>query len=227
MNKREIISKAWHDFFVLGNDEVTGVNDLIKESWRRSRINKIDYENQYIIEGDEERRKSLIESNYFLIDIARPYMDDLYGIISDTNYMITILERDGFVIDTLVNPAIRRKSDLRLVNYREDRIGTNAMGTCLYLNKPVLTFGEEHCYKNLHKFTTSAAPIHDAEGELIGCIGITGFSDNVSTHTLGMAIATAYAIENKIKLHLDKKSGFIQEYTSILKDSISDGKSSG
>jgi transcriptional regulator with PAS, ATPase and Fis domain len=223
MNKREIISKAWHDFFVLGNDEVTGVNDLIKESWRRSRINKIDYENQYIIEGDEERRKSLIESNYFLIDIARPYMDDLYGIISDTNYMITILERDGFVIDTLVNPAIRRKSDLRLVNYREDRIGTNAMGTCLYLNKPVLTFGEEHCYKNLHKFTTSAAPIHDAEGELIGCIGITGFSDNVSTHTLGMAIATAYAIENKIKLHLDKKSGFIQEYTSILKDSISDG----
>lgn len=223
MNKRQIVSKAWHDFFVLGNDEITGVNDIIKESWRRSRINKIDYENQYIAREDEERRKSLIEKNYFLIDIARPYMDDLYGIISDTNYMITILEREGYVIDTLVNPAIIRKTDLRLVNYREDRIGTNAMGTCLYLNKPVLTFGEEHCYKNLHRFTTSAAPIHDAEGELIGCIGITGFADNVSTHTLGMAIATAYAIENKIKLHLDNNDGFIQEYTSILKDTISDG----
>lgn len=223
MNKRQIVSKAWHDFFVLGNDEITGVNDIIKESWRRSRINKIDYENQYIAREDEERRKSLIEKNYFLIDIARPYMDDLYGIISDTNYMITILEREGYVIDTLVNPAIIRKTDLRLVNYREDRIGTNAMGTCLYLNKPVLTFGEEHCYKNLHRFTTSAAPIHDAEGELIGCIGITGFADNVSTHTLGMAIATAYAIENKIKLHLDNNGGFIQEYTSILKDTISDG----
>lgn len=223
MNKREIISKAWHDFFVSGNDEIVGVNDLIKESWQRSRINKIDYENQHIIEGDEERRKSLIENNYFLIDIARPYMDDLYGIISDTNFMITLLERDGFVIDTLVNPAVTKNSNLRLVNYSEDRIGTNAMGTCLHLNKPVLTFGEEHCYKHLHRFTTSAAPIHDAEGELIGCIGITGFADNVSAHTLGMAIATAYAIENKIKLHLDKNSGFIQEYTSILKDSISDG----
>lgn len=223
MNKRQIVSKAWHDFFVLGNDEITGVNDIIKESWQRSRINKIDYENQYIAREDEERRKSLIEKNYFLIDIARPYMDDLYGIISDTNYMITILEREGYVIDTLVNPAIIRKTDLRLVNYKEDRIGTNAMGTCLYLNKPVLTFGEEHCYKNLHRFTTSAAPIHDAEGELIGCIGITGFADNVSTHTLGMAIATAYAIENKIKLHLDNNGGFIQEYTSILKDTISDG----
>jgi len=111
MNKREIISKAWHDFFVSGNDEIVGVNELIKESWQRSRINKIDYENQHIIEGDEERRKSLIEINYFLIDIARPYMDDLYGIISDTNFMITLLEREGFVIDTLVNPAVTKNSN--------------------------------------------------------------------------------------------------------------------
>ena len=223
MNKREIISKAWYDFFVLGRDEVVGVNDLIKESWQRSRISKIDYENQHILEGDEAKRNSLIESNQFLIDIARPYMDDLYSIISDTNFMITLLDQEGFVIDTLVHPEIAKHSELWLVNYKEERIGTNAMGTCLYLNKPVLTFGEEHCYKQLHVFTTSAAPIHDDNGELIGCIGITGFADDASVHTLGMAIATAYAIENKIKLNQDKNSGFINEYTSILKNSTSDG----
>lgn len=223
MNKREIISKAWHDFFILGMDEVIGVNDLIKESWQRSRINNIDYENQHICEGDEARRKSLIENNHFLIDIVRPYMDDLYSIISDTNFMITLLEREGFVIDTLVHPAIAENSDLWLINYSEERIGTNAMGTCLYLNKPVLTFGEEHCYRQLHKFTTSAAPLHDVNGRLIGCIGITGFAGDASVHTLGMAIATAYAIENKIKLNQSEKDGFIREYSNILKDAISDG----
>lgn len=223
MNKREIISKAWHDFFLLGMDEIIGVNELIKESWQRSRTNNIDYENQHIYEGDEARRKSLIENNHFLIDIARPYMDDLYSVISDTNFMITLLEHDGFIIDTLIHPTIERDADLKIINYSEERIGTNAMGTCLYLNKPVLTFGEEHCYKKLHKFTTSAAPIHDVNGELIGCIGITGFADDASVHTLGMAIATAYAIENKIKLNQDKNNDFIREYSNILKDSISDG----
>lgn len=223
MNKREIVSKAWHDFFVLGTDEVIGVNDLIKESWYRSRTNNIDYENQHIHEGDEVRRKYLIENNYFFIDVARPYMDDLYNIISDTNFMITLLEKDGFVIDFLVHPTLAKNSDFRILSYSEERIGTNAMGTCLYLNKPVLTFGEEHCYKKLHKFTTSAAPVHDADGRIIGCIGITGFADDASVHTLGMAIATAYAIENKIKLYIDKNNGFIREYTTILKDSISDG----
>lgn len=219
MNKREIISKDWYDFFVLGKDEVIGINNLIKESWQRSRINKIDYETQSIHEGDGEKRKLLIENNHFLIDIVRPYMDDLYSIISETNFMITLLEQEGFVIDSLVHPTIAKITDLWLINYREDRIGTNAMGTCLYLNKPVLTFGEEHCYKKLHKFTTSAAPIHDVNGDVIGCIGITGFADDASVHTLGMAIATAYAVENKIRLQEDK-NGFIGKHSNILKDSL-------
>ncbi len=223
MNKREIISKAWHDFFVLGIDEVIGVNELIKESWQRSRINNIDYENQYIYEGDEAKRKSLIEKNHFLIDIVRPYMDDLFSIISGTNFMITLLENKGFVIDVLVHPTIAKNSDVRILNYSEKRIGTNAMGTCLYLNKPVLTFGEEHCYKKLHKFTTSAAPLHGDNGELLGCIGITGFADDASVHTLGMAIATAYAIENKIKLYQGERDEFVSEYSNILKNSIHEG----
>lgn len=214
MNKREIISQAWHDFFELGKDDVIGINNLIKESWQRSKINKIDYETQSIHEGDGEKRKSLIEGNHLLIDIVRPYMDDLYNIISETNFMITLLEREGFVLDTLVHPEIAKITDLWLINYSEDRIGTNAMGTCLYLNKPVLTFGEEHCYKKLHKFTTSAAPIHDVNGDVIGCIGITGLADDASVHTLGMATATAYAIENKIKLQQDKND-FIEKSSNI------------
>jgi len=219
MNKREIVSKAWHDFFISGKDDVIGINNLIKESWQRSRINKIDYETQSIHEGDGEKRKLLIEKNHFLIDIVRPYMDDLYNIISETNFMITLLEQEGFVIDTLVHPTIAKISDLWLINYKEDRIGTNAMGTCLYLNKPVLTFGEEHCYKKLHKFTTSAAPIHDVNGDVIGCIGITGFADDASVHTLGMAIATAYAVENKIRLQ-QYKNGLSVKNSNILKDSL-------
>lgn len=219
MNKREIILKAWHDFFILDEDNVTGISNLIKESWQRSKINRIDYKTQDVLEDDRERRMLLIESNQFLIDIVRPYMEDLYSIISDTNFMITLLEREGFIIDTLVHPEIARNTDLWLINYREDRIGTNAMGTCLFLNKPVLTFGEEHCYKKLHKFTTSAAPIHDINGDLIGCIGITGFADDASVHTLGMATATAYAVENKIKLQQDKNE-FKGKHSNNLKDSL-------
>ena len=87
------------------------------------------------------------------------------------------------------------------------------MGTCLYLEKPVQTWAEEHCYTAFHSYTTSAAPIHDYNGELIGCIGITGFANILSSHTLGMATAIAHAIENQINL----------SYSNIINQSIADG----
>lgn len=222
-NHRKLIAQAWYDFFVLGKDEVTEISDLIKESWWRSREKGIDYANQYTHEGDEEHRRISIEKNFILIDITRPYMNDLYKIISNTNFMITLLDKEGYVLDSLVHPTLAKNSKFKLINFKEERIGTNALGTCLYLDKPVQTYGEEHCYKMLHKFTTSAAPIHDNNGNLIGCIGITGFADDVSVHTLGMATAAAYAIENKIRLSQDKSNTLMQGYNNIIKHSISDG----
>lgn len=221
MEQRKQIAQSWHDFFIMNRDEVSGVKDIVFESWKRCRENKVNFENQFIHDGDIERRAKSIENNHFLIDIARPYMSDLYKIISDTNFMITLLDKEGYVIDFLVHPILVEKSEFNILNYSEERIGTNAMGTSLYLNKPVLTFGEEHCYKHLHNFTTSAAPIHSIHGSLIGCIGITGLAEDVSVHTLGMSIATAYAIENSIRIHQDNKN--MPEYNNIIKDYISDG----
>ena len=211
---RKLIDQAWYNFFVLKKDEIAGVRELIKESWYRSREYGIDYENQYMYEDDRQQQKLSINENLVFIDIARSYMDDLYKIISNTNFMITLLDREGFVIDSLVHPTLDESSEFKLINLKESRIGTNAMGTCLYLDRPVQTYGEEHCYRVLHKFTTSAAPIHNSKGNIIGCIGITGFANDISVHTLGMATAAAYAIENKIKLSQNKKNNLIIEYSN-------------
>lgn len=219
---RELIGRAWYDYFELNKDDVSDVRDLIKESWQRSRNNCVDFVNQCINENDEIHRMLSIRKNHLFIDIAKPYINDLYKIISDTDFMITLLDNEGYVIDKLIHPALLESSSFKIVNLKEERIGTNAMGTCLYLDQPVLTIGEEHCYKALHRFTTSAAPIHDNDGLLIGCIGITGFADAASAHTLGMATAAAYAIENKLKLTMNKNNNISQFYDSIMKHSISD-----
>lgn len=223
MSNRDVIQQDWYNYFVLKSDNLSVVNDLIKESWKRSRDSNINFTNQTIHKDDKKNRKQSIENNHVLIDVARPYMNDLYEIISDTNFMITLLDSEGYLLDSLVHPTLEENSEFKLINLSEARIGTNAMGTCLYLNKPILTYGEEHCYKPLHKFTTSASPIHDKNKVLIGCIGITGFAQDASVHTLGMAIATAYAIENKVALYHDKNNLFTKEYNSFINDSISDG----
>lgn len=217
-NRRKLLAKAWYDFFVLEIDDVSNVDDFILESWRRSRSYKIDYEKQGIEESDKEARERSIEENNLLIEIARPYMDDLYKIINNTNFMITLLDEDGILLEAIVHPNLQARTKFHSINLSERRVGTNAMGTCLILNRPIQTYGEEHFHKLLQQFTTSAAPIHDESGELLGCIGITGFANDVSVHTLGMATAVSYAIENKIRLSKDKHNSYNESYFHIIAD---------
>ena len=54
-------------------------------------------------------------------------------------------------------------------------IGTNALGTALALDQAVQVFSAEHFNRLLHGWTTSAAPIHDAESnEVLGAVGLSG-----------------------------------------------------
>lgn len=203
-DKRKLIAEDWHNFFVLGKNKTRQVNKEVRDSWERSRKNKINYEKIDIEKNDYDYQKISKEKNSVFIDTSRPYMDNLYNIINNSDFMITLLDKDGFVLDSVLNKKVVDHAGFRLINLSEERVGTNAMGTSLYLDKPFQSYGAEHCYKLLHKFTTAAAPIHDNSGNLIGCIGITGFSKDVSVHTLGMAIAASYAIENKMKLYEGK-----------------------
>jgi len=213
LRKREIISEAWHEFFILDKKDVYGIDKIIKESWIRSKNYDIDLFNEIILDTDEIEQQKSIQKHSHLIEIAKPYMMDLYHIIKKSDYMITLVDKEGYILAAIATPNILDNTNINIMNLSEKRVGTNAMGTCLYLDKPIQTWGREHCYTAFHSYTTSAAPIHDYNGELIGCIGITGFTDILSSHTLGMAIAIANAIESQIHL----------SYSNIINQSISDG----
>ena len=69
---RELLSKAWNDFFILKKDDIEGINDEIKKSWIRSRNKNVDYIHQSIKDDDEINQKQSIKDNFLLIDISRP-----------------------------------------------------------------------------------------------------------------------------------------------------------
>jgi PAS domain S-box-containing protein len=108
----------------------------------------------------------------------------------------------------------------------EEHIGTNAMSLVLSEGMPVQLSGKEHYIKAYHKWTCSAAPIRDSKGNIVAVIDLTGYSENVHPHTLGMVIAAANAIERMLeineyneKLEISKKrieTVFESVYSGIL-----------
>ncbi len=202
------IKSIWKKFLCnkQTKEDITNLNIDIYKSWVRSRKNNID---PYKIKS-ETLSRDLIEKrvvdNYLLISIAHSYMSKLYSFVEGEHFTVVVSDSEGYVLDLVggtseVMHESKSYTHLKIgVNRSEAYAGTNGLGTCLFLDKPMQICGPEHYLEAHHDYTSSAAPIHDPEGTLIGCLNMVGPRDAHYKHTLGMVVAAVDGIEKEIKL---------------------------
>lgn len=191
----------------------------IYDSWVRSRQFEIEYNSPVKIKKlNEKERKKLVQENAVLIETARKHLNKIYDVIKPTGYYIFISDDRGYLLDIISDKDLlsQYEYDPSLVvgaSRNERYVGTNAIGTCLQEKKPMVFWGEEH-YNLVHKkYTCSGAPIHGADGEIIGAMSLTGRKEDYQEHTLGIVISIVDAIEAELKSRTTKKEPSSTEYT--------------
>lgn len=210
-------------------EKLTLMKTYVKESHNRSikyNIDKNIVVSKKIIEGEKLNNKLVENTN--LIVIAKPFVDELYNFVKGSEFFAILTDREGCILNIAGDKKILEKAKsykMKLGAYmNEESIGTNAMGTAIVENRPVQISGKEHYIKAYHTWTCSGAPIHDEDGNIIGTLDLTGNSNEVHSHTLGMVVAAVKAIESAIILNkknkqLKSSNAFIES----LFDSIQDG----
>jgi PAS domain S-box-containing protein len=178
----------------------------IENSHERCRLKGIRPENVFstrVIKGEELQKK--LDSNKELILTASPFLKHLYDFVKGTDFFAILNDGEGCILEVIGDEKILSEAGaLKMVPgafMDEENIGTNAMSLVLSESMPVQVSGEEHFINAYHKWTCSAAPIRDDEGNIIGVIDLTGYSENVHPHTLGMVVAAANAVENMLELN--------------------------
>lgn len=201
----DFIAKAWKDFVykdIVNNQ----VREDIRESWIRCKKYKVDPmggmgKSSFIVPIEPK-----IKQNHDLISVAHPIMEGIYSIVKGSGFSIILCDREGYIIDVIGDEDIMKMAeDLRFIKgalWTEENVGTNAIGTALYLNKPIQTIGAEHYGIRQHSWTCSAAPIQDEDGKLIGCINMSGIYYNAHSHTLGIVTTAAENITKQLSLIL-------------------------
>lgn len=229
LNKNEDIINKWKLFVKEGILNREGIRDVIAESWKRSKNYGINpfVEDFYVRLGKEELDKRYEEFTP-LLDTAKPFMDSLYKIVKDTDFIIRLTDRDGYVLEHIGEEKIvNMYTSLGLCdgyNIREEINGTNALGIALITGEPIQVLGGEHYIQEYHKLTSSACPIKDKNGQILGVLSITGNYELVHPHTLGMVVAAAEAIEKEIKLEeRNRELKLINERFYQITESISEG----
>jgi GAF domain-containing protein len=85
--------------------------------------------------------------------------------------------------------------------WTEDAIGTNAMGTALAVDSPVMIHATEHLVRTYHPWTCAAAPVHDPDtGALLGVIDATGPLSTMHPSTLALVSAAAQLAESQLRV---------------------------
>ncbi len=172
--------------------------------------------------------KAKLAANAPLLDIAAPFMDILYEAVANSGFFILLTDQEGYILRSKGDPeTIELSEELNMVigaSMSEESIGTNAMGTSLHEGKPLQVTAEEHFITAYHRWTCSAAPIRNTQGEIIGSIDLTGVSELLHPHTLGLVVAAVRAIENH--LHAEKAREKLNEtfyYLQSVLSSVSSG----
>lgn len=141
------------------------------------------------------------ERNQRLFDHAAPVMAMLHGQIVDSQSMVVLTDATGTVLHSVGDDDfLGRARQVALApgaNWSEAAKGTNAVGTALVEEQPVLVHADEHFLHANHFLTCSAAPILDPRGHVLGVLDVSGDRGGYHPHTMALVTMSARMIENR------------------------------
>ncbi|MHB1126762.1 MAG: sigma-54-dependent Fis family transcriptional regulator [Bacillota bacterium] len=194
--------KAWEQYMRDGQVK-DNIDQFILSSWNRSQqfgvdpfgVKEIGLLTNYEIKGR-------INQNEELIQAAVPEMTKLYQYVKQEEAILFLVDTEGFIVKTMGRSDILKEtSRVKLVegaNWGEQYRGTNAIGTALAEKKTLKVHASEHYAEPIHFLSCFAAPIFGPTGRMLAVLDVTVFSQEASSYVLGMVMAAAGAIENRL-----------------------------
>lgn len=142
------------------------------------------------------------EQQHELVAHARPAMEFVYEQTRDSDSIVLLSDAQGLLLDTLGDVSFANRAERVALrpgaNWHEQWRGTNAIGTALAEQRPVVIHGSEHYLDRNGFLTCAAAPIIDPGGALLGAIDISSDHRQFHRHTLGLARSAARMVEHRL-----------------------------
>lgn len=222
--------REWQKFITHGTDiDPAVIPEEILKSWQRCRAlgaDPLNLPSHKIL--SEKSLEKLIDENREFIETGKNFLNHIYSFWMNSRYTVGLFDRQGCLLEVVADAEslkLSKKVDWRPgVLWDESCSGNTVVGTVIYLKKPVRIFGPQAYNQNFHPYTSFGAPVFDPQGELIGGVAMTAYYYGTTTHTFGMTVALAKAIENELKargaLRISQQAFADAEMASSLRNAV-------
>ncbi len=157
---------------------------------------------QVVAAADLQRRR---ERSEVVRRLARAELETLSQQIAGSNFLLAFADREGVILDLYADNRFSMSGDnAGIVDgscWSEGLCGTNGLGTALAARRPMAVTGLEHYYLSLGGISCTAAPVHDAAGDIVGVLDASSYFESRQRHTLALVQMAATHIENGLLAH--------------------------
>ena len=137
--------------------------------------------------------------------LARAELETLSRQIAGSNFLLAFADHEGVILDLYADNRFSMSStDAGIVPgscWREALAGTNGLGTALATGNAVAVTGLEHYFLKLGDISCTAAPVRDAQGDVVGVLDASSFYESRQRHTQALVQMAATHIENGLLTH--------------------------
>lgn len=197
------VALARDQYFGSGEVSEGLISDSIAASWRRCADMGLKASDAGVDAAKlVDRPREIAEQNRLLLNYARPVMENLFAQIANTDSVVLLADAQGMIVHAMGDPNFMSKADkVRLMpgfSWEEQHRGTNAIGTAIVEERPLVVHGAEHYLERNLFLTCAASPICDPRGRTIGVLDISGEYHGHQRHTLALVQMSAQMIENRL-----------------------------
>jgi transcriptional regulator of acetoin/glycerol metabolism len=137
--------------------------------------------------------------------LALAEVETLCHQIAGSNFLLAFADPDGIVLDLYADNRFTVSGSAAGIvvgsDWSEGLCGTNGLGTALATGRSVAVNGLEHYYFKYGDISCTAAPIRDAQGEVVGALDASSYYESRQRHTQALVQMACTHIENLLLTH--------------------------
>ncbi|MFE8071138.1 sigma-54-dependent Fis family transcriptional regulator [Marinobacteraceae bacterium S3BR75-40.1] len=196
--------------------------DIISASWERCRGYGLAPAGKPVLDrlNAADRRSRQGEYQFLVQTTGNEVLPYYEQILANTDCLILLTDRHGHLLNSwgdqrFITPE-RKAFFHQGVGWSEPLHGTNAIGTALATGQAVQVQRDEHFLKANRFMVGSAAPIYNAERDLLGVLDISSDAYVPQAHILGMVKLMSQSVENRLIVSRFHEAHFLLTFNTNL-----------
>lgn len=210
----------WEKFCVLGHAPQS-IRQGVLKSWERCQTYSIINRSQAPSLSEEALLTQRALSKR-IRTAARDALNKAGLLLADTGSIVLLSDRNGVIVDSAGDGKTLdrgRENHLDLGgNWTEQAIGTNAIGTALYLGQPTTIYGCEHFCEDIQRWNCSATPVRAPISQnILGVLDVSWPNGLGEKNAAALSASLASQIEAELKRAMLREREMLMERGHLMR----------